>query len=455
MSNILSFTTVNKRENNEDCCLAYTLNVYERQYTILLLSDGMGGHDYGEIISNITISSISSIINHQILTKLIRPKLESTKEVIIQEILIDAIERTNHKILQLKKSNKWKDGGATIVAVIIFDNEYYWGMLGDSRLYHLSAKEKKITQLGFDHSVPGILLRQGVIKPEVARHHAQRNELVYYIGIDKIPNRDKIEFSGQGSIQKDDMLLLFSDGLTGKINDSILQEQFDLYPNESLSNIVKQVAAANQKLGEKDNQTAIIFVNDASNQASVEEVTSLEIFNSSSPNNEELLLIGFLNKIIDAETIDIKDWEVKLNEIHQQRFIHPEITKLLDAINVRVEAKKNNDRLEKMPTAKEKTINEVFPKKNNSVNPSEAELKTNSSSSIRTFSENQDSITPVTPSDKHIPENIIKKIVETTSDEDVDVEKDEAKKTGTSSENKHPESSKNKHNKNDTNSLNK
>ena len=182
MGHILSFTTVNKRENNEDSCLTYSLKVEDKEYSILLLSDGMGGHDYGEIISNAVISNLSQAINDSILKKSILPQVNIKDDLDITKILASSLERTNYKILQLIKNNKWKGGGATVVAVIIQEDRYYWGILGDSRLYHINKSNETIKQQGFDHNVPGILLQQGAITPEIAKHHSQKKSISVLYG---------------------------------------------------------------------------------------------------------------------------------------------------------------------------------------------------------------------------------------------------------------------------------
>lgn len=337
MSKILSFTTVNKRDNNEDSCLAYTINIYGENFTVLLLSDGMGGHDYGEVISNTVISNVSMIINNHLLRNSIYPNISDKKELNLQNVLFDALQRTNHKIVQLIKTNKWKGGGATVVAAIIHKDNYCWGTLGDSRLYHFDFKQKKLKQLGFDHNVPGILLNEGAITKEIAKHHAQRNQLVYFMGVEKFPERKNLNFLGEGKLVKDDILFLCSDGLTGKIDENFLKEALSCYNEKTeIASIVKILAIENQKNGEKDNQTAIVFVNTGQQLAEIVEVPANE-FEKEIQKELEKSVINKLIEIEKAEEIDLETWETELKTIKDSGFKNPDIEALISAVELKIE----------------------------------------------------------------------------------------------------------------------
>jgi PPM family protein phosphatase len=335
MTKILTFTTVNKRDNNEDSCLTFSLNVNDEKYTILLLSDGMGGHDYGEIISNTVISNLAIIISDSILKKSILPQINESDTLNLKKILSGALERTNHKVLQLIQNNKWKGGGATIVAVIIHDNDFFWGTLGDSRLYHIDKTENKLSQIGFDHNVPGILLKEGAITPEIAKHHAQRNQLVYFMGVEKYPDLKNLEFMGEGKIKTNDILYLCSDGLTGKINDEFIQDTFSKYPKIGLSDLNKKIVIENQKLGEKDNQTSIIFVNSDENSSISEEATSTE-FNDIIQQELEKEAVESLMKLNNSDLRNYEETETDIQIIKNHDFNNSEIKNLIAEIELKI-----------------------------------------------------------------------------------------------------------------------
>lgn len=289
------FTTVNQRENNEDSCLAYDLIVDNRLYSVLLLSDGMGGHDYGELISNTVMSNLSMLINKSILEKAIIPQLENSESekkenaiIDFEKVLQQAIEVTNHKVRQLVTNNKWKSGGATLVAVIVLDNnKYVWGYLGDSRLYHYSSEDKKLNQIGFDHNVPGILLNEGAITPEIAKNHAQKNEIVYYMGIESIPDIKKVKFVGTNELKQNDILLLFTDGMTNKLNISSFETQMPKVSHQNINSVFNSIVDFTQKQGEKDNQTMVIYINSEQIKEEIKKLPEKETIKTE-PKKEEI-----------------------------------------------------------------------------------------------------------------------------------------------------------------------
>lgn len=263
MGQILKFTDINKREDNEDSCLAFELFDGNQKYTILLLSDGMGGHDYGEVISNVVISNIAWLISKTILDRRIIPQLKketNEAQLDLKDVLHQAIEVTNHKVKQLIKNNKWKDGGATLVATVIVNDNFFWGSIGDSRLYHFISSEKKLIQQGFDHNVPGILVKEGAIIPEVAKYHSQRNQLVYFIGAETLPSFEKVKFIGDGKLGANDLLILLSDGMLNKIDEIELQDEIAKIDKDNIDNIIEKISKVSKERKETDNQTCITYI---------------------------------------------------------------------------------------------------------------------------------------------------------------------------------------------------
>jgi len=258
------YTNINGRSTNEDSSLAYSIKIkHNENYNILLLSDGMGGHDHGDIISNTTISVISDFINKKLLNFYIQPSMNNKNiSLELQKTVLDSIEFTNLKINQMIKNNNWKGGGATLVVVIVFNGYFYWGILGDSRLYHYVFDKNTVSQIGFDHNVPGILENEGVITRQVAKYHSKRNQLVYYIGGKKFPKLKEIKSSGKIKLSQGDILFLFSDGMTNKISSDDLLKEIKNIDENNLNFLGCKIAKLNYQRNETDNQTAVIFFND-------------------------------------------------------------------------------------------------------------------------------------------------------------------------------------------------
>lgn len=279
---------VNERDNNEDCCLSFEITVPDQSFRsnsikILLLSDGMGGHQHGELVSHKVIDNVATQISQRIFREFTIPKLKGDQHSALENIdftklLQESISITNDKILKLIKTNKWKKAGATLVAVIVVGQIYYWGYLGDSRLYHWIYSEEKLLQITEDHSVVGIMLKEGAITEEVAKYHSQKHELVYYMGIERIPSKEKVKFVGKGSLKEGDILFLCSDGICGKPENEEFGNIFSNFLNndETIQVDSKAFIDALKHLAleknESDNQTLILYSSNSIFSRSVEEI---------------------------------------------------------------------------------------------------------------------------------------------------------------------------------------
>jgi len=266
------FTRTNQRDNNEDACLSFTVdisNTEEREeVSILLLSDGMGGHEHGEVISRTAVTGMASKISEHLFDKFTIPKISpnellSLGSIDFEKVLHDSIVQTNNSVLELIASNKWSQAGATIVAVVVYGDQYFYGYLGDSRLYHWKNDQQALLRVTNDHNVPGILVQEGVINEQVAKYHAQKNQLVYFIGIDKVPSLEKVSFLGQGKLAEGDLLFLCSDGVNGNVEDKI-DEIFKAHWSSEASafnpdSFIKHLVDSGAEKGEKDNQTAVLL----------------------------------------------------------------------------------------------------------------------------------------------------------------------------------------------------
>jgi serine/threonine protein phosphatase PrpC len=284
MNYILSRSEINQRETNEDSCLTFELSprMYDnqgREISILLLSDGMGGHQYGEIVSHTAIRQAAAYLNQRIIDNFTNPHLDG-KQISIDDIdfrktIADTIVFCNNQILKLITNNRWKKAGATLVIVIVVGETFYYGYLGDSRLYHWSSNSGQLRQMTYDHSIVGIALKEGAITPQVAKYHAQKHQLVYFMGIEKVPSLEKVNYVGSGTLKRDDVLLLCSDGISGKPEKEQIEHLFNKYlratdqkdspavsdqKQKKIGELAQALIDLSISLDETDNQSLVIFV---------------------------------------------------------------------------------------------------------------------------------------------------------------------------------------------------
>ncbi len=214
---------------------------------LFVLADGMGGRPGGALAADIVVKTLPAI-----LTKMIAdPRRLHGKE------LADTIRRALGTISDtVKESGARTPGyngmGATVVIfALAADGTAAVGNLGDARVY--MARERKVSLLTRDHSVTQILVDSGELSEEAARTHPSRSQLTRYVGMleDPLPDVAIVPLS------PGDRFLLCSDGLTGEIEATTLNElltQADA-PDKAARHLVDAALAA----GGKDNVTVTII----------------------------------------------------------------------------------------------------------------------------------------------------------------------------------------------------
>lgn len=196
-----------------------------------IVADGMGGHDGGEIASQLAVEHIAIAIKEGI-------------------SLIDAIQQGHEKICQFAMTENGKIGMATtVVAVQVIDNEFEVAWVGDSRAYLFS--EQQLTQLSRDHSLVQELIDKGEISEGQARIHPQRNLVSQALG-----GHNAIRVDVVSGLLNDGVLLLCSDGLSNELtNDKITAI---LAEPTSLKSKAKKLIASVLVLEGVDNITALL-----------------------------------------------------------------------------------------------------------------------------------------------------------------------------------------------------
>jgi serine/threonine protein phosphatase PrpC len=187
------------RANNED----RTSYCYSREALLMVVADGMGGHHYGEIASQIAVQTLADSFQREA-----RPTLADPFR-----FLQKGMTNAHHAILDYAERHRLNDTPrTTCVACIVQDNIAYWAHAGDSRLF-LMRGGKVIAQTK-DHSRIRILLEEGLISEALAATHPDRNKIYSCLGS---PTPPEIEFSRKTPLQHGDILLLCTDGLWGEV----------------------------------------------------------------------------------------------------------------------------------------------------------------------------------------------------------------------------------------------
>ena len=132
----------------------------------------------------------------------------------------------------------------------------YFGHVGDSRIYHLPARENVLKQLSHDDTHVGWLLRHGHIKEHEARVHPRRNVLQKALGGG---NQFVDPQVGAVACESGDIFLLCSDGLVEGLHDRHLAEHLRspdyAGPDANLAHRLVEIAVNNDG---RDNTTALV-----------------------------------------------------------------------------------------------------------------------------------------------------------------------------------------------------
>ena len=229
------------RDMNQDY---YYIPSSENDLQIYILADGMGGFNGGEIASKLAVQTVRDYIENNF------DKIEHTKEEILNMIK-KSMENANSVVYEeSKKDDNLQGMGTTLDVCFIYNNKIYIGHVGDSRVY-LIRKEiaRKITK---DHSYVQQLVEDKKITREEAEHHPKKNMLLKALGCTSYVEPD----IRARNIEKDDIFLMCSDGLTNMVEESKMYEVVEQY-KEKAPEILVNLA---NDVGGYDNITVITII---------------------------------------------------------------------------------------------------------------------------------------------------------------------------------------------------
>jgi protein phosphatase len=183
---------------------------------VLAVSDGMGGALAGEVASKMAVDTVSEKMLHDDMEKTIAP--ENFNDCLIGK-LYDATVYANYLIHQQGRSDAQFQGmGATFTGVGITNDAVDLIQVGDSRAY--LVRGGKIYQVTKDQSLVQQLIDARQISPEEAETHTLKNVILQALGA----QNEIYPVSARLMPQRDDVLLLCSDGLSNKVTAAQMQK---------------------------------------------------------------------------------------------------------------------------------------------------------------------------------------------------------------------------------------
>jgi protein phosphatase len=212
--------------------------------TLYAVADGMGGHDSGEVASELAVETLFTSSRSRI------TDVSKDDEEALRGLLRTSFEEANRMVVTTGMEQE-SNMGTTLCAILVSDtHDVVIGNVGDSRIYLL--RDGELSQLSQDHSLVAFLVQLGELSEEEARDHPSGNILVRSIGSTLDVEVDIFHLKSQSG----DRLLLCSDGLWGEIPDDELATLLinNENPGEACSALI-EVANGN---GGRDNSTLIV-----------------------------------------------------------------------------------------------------------------------------------------------------------------------------------------------------
>ena len=234
------------REQNEDSIL--TCNFAHSDVTLLIVADGVGGHEGGEVASKLAVDSVKSFVEKAVLqSNSGGGYAENWLELTLQHALADA----NQVLLnQQIEQPQYSEMATTIVVMLIKQQQVALSHLGDSRCY-LSSNEMFV-QLTEDHTVLQKLLNEGRIDQQQFETLPMHHMINQALGLIESPEI----YAGRFEFQKGATYLLCSDGLTNCISDA--QIQHIINQHQSLGDCVDELITQANDNGGVDNISVVL-----------------------------------------------------------------------------------------------------------------------------------------------------------------------------------------------------
>ena len=229
------------REHNEDAIGS------NADVGLMVLADGMGGYNAGEVASGIAVQTISELATEGAMREE-RNEQDPTTGLMRQTIVLrDAVARANKIIFQTAQSQTHCEGmGTTLVAAIFYDDKMSVAHVGDSRAYRLRGGN--FEQLTLDHSLLQELVDRGFYSEEEAQRSTNRNYVTRALGVEPTVEVEVQEFE----VLPDDVYLLCSDGLPDMVEDEDIHLTISTF-NASLDVVGQQLVELANDHGGRDN----------------------------------------------------------------------------------------------------------------------------------------------------------------------------------------------------------
>ena len=242
-----------QREINEDSGLIWRLHRVGHasfyDFDLYVVADGMGGHEGGEVASDLTIESLQRALTQRAESEAINWH----DNIAVRQALIEIMEEVNNEVVALTETQRYRSlrakPGSTLTFALRLGARVFVGNVGDSRAYKWSATGG-LQRVSKDHSYVQTLIDSGQLTEEDAWDHPDGSVITAHIGYAKLKTIDVfLRLFAPG-----DKLLLVSDGVVDMLRD---REIAPYLTENDPAIICRNLVNASNAAGGADNITVV------------------------------------------------------------------------------------------------------------------------------------------------------------------------------------------------------
>jgi len=261
---------------------------------LLVVCDGMGGMNAGEVASKLAVETIKEWFSPERLTD----RVTATSESIVRHI-VSAIIAADLQIKEEGKNDREKEGmGSTIVLAWIIGQSAYVGWCGDSRAYRYNSADG-LKRLSRDHSYVQSLVDSGQLSEELAFDHPHSNIVTRCLGDPSQTAKPDVK---EYPLRNGDVFMLCSDGLSGVLRDNEIEIVMSEHA-DSMAACLDALWSASRDAGWNDNVTIGLcrIASGCEQNVSTPENVSSQKKNAGKRN--KMLIAGLIAGIVSAGII--------------------------------------------------------------------------------------------------------------------------------------------------------
>ena len=232
---IHSYSQAGPHKKNEDSMYVHC----DERYSLLVVCDGLGGHEAGEMASKITVKHLAHSLGHEVSNNR------------YQALVGQSLRSADQRVFEVSTRLETPSMGTTAAVVLMRDHTLYVGWVGDSRVYLFRRDGREYYQFlkTEDHNNKTLAQKKGVKIPQ-----GEKNSLMQAIG-GGIQGVDPSTYKGF-PFQQGDLIIVCSDGLTAVVSDQEIEKMIHEVPFEQLiARFVKRV----EELGGVDDVSVIVM----------------------------------------------------------------------------------------------------------------------------------------------------------------------------------------------------